>query len=326
MGRKGLTLLAVAAVLLIGGYLWLQREEGSAPAPRERWLPELTGSATISAIEIDGGGEPRVRLVREAGGWVLPDKEGYPAATQPLGDLLRGLAEAEKVEARTANPQLHARLGLSDEGDGAQATRLRVELSGGDVLDLRIGNPATHGAGQLVRRADEDQVWLTNRNIDLPTTELAWLDRRITRIPFGSIRELDVHYADGERLTVYREDRSKANLKVRQLPKERALPFEAAANGMATLFANLQLNDALPLEQLPFDRERPLLRFTLQTFDDGRLDGAIYQHGEQYWLTLPAREGLSEALVPVRENWALSIEPQYYKALAKRLRNLLGEN
>ena len=125
---------------------------------------------------------------------------------------------------------------------------------------------------------------------------------------------------------MYRDEQTQSNLKVRQLPKDRALPFEAAANGMATLFANLRLSDALPLAQLPFDREKPALRFVLQTFADGRLEGQVYRHGEEYWMTLPVREGLSAEQVPGREQWAFRIETQHYQALAKRLPELLGEN
>ena len=332
MGRKALVFLALLALLLGASYLWLQRDGQPQDDGREAWLPELKGRvAQVALIEVQVGNEPAVRLAREGDHWVLPAKEGYAAASPPLADLLKALLEAEKVEARTANPQLHARLGLAEEGEsGERASRVRIEFAEGGAdaapLELRIGNPASQGAGQLVRRAGEEQVWLISRNIPLPATELDWLDRRVTAIAFADVRELDVRYASGEQITVYRDEQAQPNLKVRQLPKGRALPFEAAANGMATLFANLRLSDALPLAQLPFDREKPALRFVLQTFADGRLEGQVYRHGEEYWMTLPVREGLSAEQVPGREQWAFRIETQHYQALAKRLPELLGEN
>ena len=332
MGRKALVFLALLALLLGASYLWLQRDGQPQDEGREAWLPELKGrAAQVALIEVQVGNEPAVRLAREGDHWVLPAKEGYAAASQPLADLLKALLETEKVEARTANPQLHARLGLAEEGEtGERASRVRIEFGGAAAadapLELRVGNPASQGAGQLVRRAGEEQVWLISRNIPLPATELDWLDRRVTSIAFADVRELDVRYASGEQITVYRDEQTQSNLKVRQLPKDRALPFEAAANGMATLFANLRLSDALPLAQLPFDREKPALRFVLQTFADGRLEGQVYRHGEEYWLTLPVREGLSAEQVPGREQWAFRIETQHYQALAKRLPELLGEN
>lgn len=327
MGRKALVFLALLALLLGASYLWLQRDGQPQQAAREAWLPELAGrAAKVALIEVQVGNEPMVRLARAEDGWVLPAKESYAAAPQPLADLLKALLEAEKVEARTSNRELHGRLGLAEEGEtGERASRVRVEFSDAEpALELRVGNPSSQGAGQLVRRAREEQVWLISRNIPLLATELEWLDRRVTAMPFGEVRELDVRYSNGEQVTVYREDRAQPNLKVRQLPKGRALPFEAAANGMAMLFANLQLSDALPLAQLPFDREKPTLRFVLQTFDEGRLEGQVYRHGEEYWMTLPVREGLSEEQIPGRAGWAFRIETQSYQALARRLLDLLG--
>lgn len=329
MGRKALVFLTLLALLLGASYFWLQRDGQPQQAEREAWLPELAGrTAQIALIEVQVANEPAVRLAREGDAWVLPAKENYAAASQPLADLLKALREAEKVEARTSNSELHGRLGLAEKGEiGERASRVRIEFSDATpALELRIGNPSSQGAGQLVRRAGEAQVWLISRNVPLPATELEWLDRRVTAIPFSEVRELDVRYSSGEQVTVYRDDKAQPNLKVRQLPKGRALPFEAAANGMATLFANLRLSDALPLAQLPFDREKPTLRFVLQTFDDGRLEGQVFRHGEEYWMTLPVREGLSEAKVPGRAGWAFRIETQSYQALARRLLDLLGDN
>lgn len=328
MNRKGLVLLALVAVVLVAGYFWLNRPTDSlGSADREPWLPELKSRAgAISGIEIEAAGEPAVRIARQDNQWVLPAKEGYSAASQGLADLLRALLEAEKVEPRTANPELHGRLGLAEEGEGEErAARLKLSFSEGEPIALRIGKAAGQG-GQLVRRAGDNQVWRINRDIPLAGEELEWLDRRVTSIPFASIREVQVRHADGEELTAFRDKAEQSNLQLKQLPKGRELAYEAAANGMATLFANLRLNDALPLAQLPFDREKPLLRFSLQTFEDGRLGGAIYRHGDHYWLTLDQREGLGAEQVPLREGWAARIENHHYQALGKRLKDLLGKS
>lgn len=326
MGRKSLILWVIVALGLLAGYLWLARERQPEPVQRQVWLPELQADAVaqLQSIELKVAGEPRVRLARQEGAWVLPAKEGYAADAGTVAELLRALREAEQVEPRTANPALHARLGLAEEGaPGERATRLKLGL-GESSLELRIGNPAARGEGQLVRRAGDDQVWLINRTLALPGAELAWLDRRVTLIPFASVRELDVHYAGGERLTLYRDSAEQPNLQVRQLPAGRALRFEAAANGMATLFSSLQFTDALPLAQLPFDDETPALRFSLATFDGGQLQGQVYVHADEYWLSLPGREGLTAEQVPGREGWAFRIEAQQYQALAQRLRQLLA--
>lgn len=328
MGRKGLLALMVVVLLLALGYFWAVREPApSAPVSAQLLLPALQGQlARVRAIEVERAEQPAVRVERVDGTWLVPAKAGYPAAARSLRQTLTALAAARKVEARTANPAYHARLGLAESGaPGEQAVRLRLKLDGEPALiELRVGNAGSH-SGQLVRLAGEDQVWLIDRDIPLPSSELAWLDRRIAQIPFVQIRELEVRYADGERLTVYRDQPDQPNLKVRQLPSDRSLAYEAAANGMANLFGNLSYLDAVPLSQLQF-KGQPLLRFELQTFEQGRLAGALHQHGEQYWLVLEERSGLDAELLPAMPDWAFQVEPQTYQALARKLRDLLGES
>lgn len=326
MGRKGLLIL-LAAVLLLGvGYFWVGQQRSATPADqRPALLSGLQGQLSqVRAIEVARPEQPVVRVERASEGWQVPAKVGYPADAQALGLTLRALAEARKVEARTANPAYHARLGLAESGAvQEQGVRVRLELDGAAAVELRIGNAGSR-SGQLVRMAAENQVWLVDRDIPLPSSELAWLDRRVTQISFAQIRQVDVRHANGEQLTVLREQVEQPNLRVKQLPAGRPLAYEAVANGMANLFGDLRFVDALPLAQLQF-KEQPLLRFELLTFGAGRLQGEMHQRGEQYWLVLTDRTDLTADQVPAAPDWAFQIDAQQYKALARRLKDLLGE-
>lgn len=264
-----------------------------------------------------------MHLARRDSTWVVADKAGYPADARAVADLLRALGEARRIEARTAKPELHAQLGLAEKPGEGQALRLVVRGQNGlPQQDLLIGKPGQQGKGQLVRLPGDDQSWLIDRRIELPETELAWLDRRIAAIPFSSVRQVEVRYPQGKELTVYRDAENEPNMKVRQLPAGRKLAYEAAANGMAAVFAGLQFADAAPLDQIQF-KDKPLLSFELQTFAGGRLAGELLGQGEQYWLRLTGQEKLDDQ-VPGRTDWAYLIEPFQYQALARKLEDLLS--
>lgn len=327
MGRKSLWLLALVAAGLVLAYFWLQRPLPPVVPSRVALLPTLQGQVTsVSAIEVRRPGQPLVRLERQGEAWVVPAKAAYPAALTPIATLLRALVEAHKLEAKTANAQLHGQLGLAEKGEAEQqATRISLELSGGRSLGLWVGKRAQQGEGQLLRMAGEDQVWLIDQALELPATELEWLDRRITAIPFASVKELDLRYANGERLTVLRDNQNEPNLKVKQLPSGKRLAYEAAANGMAMLFAELDFADAAPLAQVQF-KSRPLLQFSLTNFTGGQLDGAVYSQGEQLWLTLPQSRNFSTEQLPGKTDWAYRLESYQYQTLAKKLKDLLLEN
>lgn len=324
MSRKSLIILAVLVVALLAAWqLTRNAERPQAPAQAEAWLPGLQ-SAQVQAIEVRREGQPLVRLERREQGWVVPAKADYPANQGTVTGLLKVLAEARKVEARTRNPELYGLLGLAEKGDVAQqAVRVKLESADAVPLSLLIGK-AGQQEGQLVRRADEAQSWLVSQRIELPASELEWLDRRIAAVPFAEVRTLQVEHATGERLSLFRDTAEEANFKVRDVPKDRQLAFAGAADGMARLFADLQFADAAPLAQLTFEGT-PSLTFSLQTFAGNTLKGRFYTKADQHWLLLDKDSDLPAVELPGHDDWAYRLEPYQYQNLAKKLTDLLAE-
>ena len=324
MNRKTLFVLAVLALALVAGwYFTSQVGLPRVPAQAERWLPGVQ-VAQVKAIEVQRGDQPLVRLERREQGWVVPAKADYPADQGVVNKLLKALAEARKVEPRTANPELYGRLGLADKGE-AEQRGVRLTLEQGEApLQLLIGKPGQQ-EGQLVRRADEAQSWLVSQRIELPASELEWLDRRVTAIPFAEVRELDLRHAGGERLTLARDKAEEANLQVRDLPKGKRLAFDGAANGFGQFFADLRFADSVPLAQLGFEG-KPALEFSLTTFAGKTLKGRFYGKADQHWLLLEQGSGLSASEVPGRSDWAYRVEPYQYQSLARKLTDLLAKD
>lgn len=324
MNRRTLTILTVLVLALVTGWHFT-RQVSRPPAlvQAEAWLPGLQPQQ-VSAIEVQRADQPLVRIERREQGWVLPAKADYPADQAVVNTLLKALAESRKVEPRTANPELYGRLGLAEDGDVQQrAVRLKLEQGDQPPRTLLIGK-AGQGDGTLVRGAGEAQSWLVSQRIELPATELEWLDRRIAAVPFTAVRELELRHAGGERLTLFRDKAEDADLRVRELPKGKRLAFDGAANGVATFFADLRFADAAPLAQLTFEG-KPVLQFRLATFDDKHLEGRVFAKGEQHWLLLENGGDLPAAELPGRSDWAYRIESYQYLSLAKKLTDLLAE-
>ncbi len=321
MGRKQLILLALLAAVLVALYAWLQRDEKPARVERDALLPGFAGQlASVQALEVRRPGQPAVRVQRgDDGAWRVPAKADYPARASAVVELLKALADARKVEAKTANPALLGRLGLAEDGDPAgQATRLDIQRAGAGPLTLLVGKPARQGRGQLVRLPGESQAWLIDRDIELPENELGWLDRRVAAVPLGDIQRLDLRHADGQRLSLSRQSRKQANFEVAPLPAGRKPAVDGVANGIPGVFSDLSFADAAPRQQATF-AQPPVLTFDLHTFDGGRVTGSLYAQGEQYWLVQDSRAGVSDAQWPGRPDWAYRLESYAYQTLAKRL-------
>ncbi|UVE16701.1 DUF4340 domain-containing protein [Pseudomonas sp. LS44] len=322
MSRKSFLLLALITLALGVAYFWLHASRPEPTVAREPLLPTLQGRLSeVAALEVSSPGQPLVRLERRDNVWLVPAKAAYPASAAAVNSLLRALGEARKIEAKTRNPQLHAQLGLVEKGP-QQAARINLQVAGGQPLGLLVGKPAQQGEGQLVRLVGDDQVWLIDKPISLPVEEQQWLDRRVAAIPFASIKRITVRYANGDRLSVYRDQASESNFKVDPLPAGQRPPYEAAANGMANLFGRLEFADAAPLAQVQF-KTPALLEFELESFSAGQLSGALYAQGEQFWMTLSKRSDFDAEQLPAKADWAYRIETEQYRALAKTLKEVL---
>lgn len=324
MGRNGVIGLAVlVGVLALGWYAAEHRQQTARVHTDEAWLPALQGKTQqVRAIEMAQPGQLHVRLERRENGWLVPAKAGYPALPGLVERLLDVLEKARKVEARTHNPERLAQLGLAELGAiEQQAVRLSVQLADGQALMLLIGKPGQQG-GQLVRMVGDAQSWLIDQSIELPQTELQWLDRRVTQIPFAEVRELALEQPRVAPLVLHHEDGEGSNVLVRDVPSGRRLTHEAAANSMVLLFADLRFADAAPLAQVGFKGE-PALRFRLTTTSGQQLAGALHQQGEQYWLTLKPGSGLDAQRLPGKPDWAYRVETTAYQTLAKKLTDLL---
>lgn len=324
MGRKHLIGLALLVAVLAAPYAWLQRDEKPARVEREALFPGFASqSAGVRAIEVHRPGEPAVRVEREDGQrWRVPAKAGYPARTQAVVELLEALAGARKVQATDASPALP---GLAEDGDPAnQATRLNLEREGGAPLALLVGRPARQEEGQWVRVPGESRAWLIDRDIELPPTELAWLDRRVAALPLADIQRLEVRHATGERLVLSREHSGDAGFDVALLPVGRHLARADVANGLPAVFADLDFADAAPRQQATF-KAPPVLTFSLRTFAGGQASGSVYAQGDQHWLVLDSRTDLTDGQWPGRSDWAYRLDDDRYQALATPLDRLLAK-
>ena len=99
-------------------------------------------------------------LVRRGEGWEIEQYPGWPANQREISRALFRLGEARRIEAKTNNPALHARLGVEDVGQAeAKGAELRFE-GGGEILRLVVGRNHPGLGGSYVRLAEEDASWL----------------------------------------------------------------------------------------------------------------------------------------------------------------------
>lgn len=215
-----------------------------------------------------------VTLLRTDGGWVLKERDHYPARTDLVRKLLFDLGQLELIERKTADPTRFDRLELADVGaKGAKASRVVVTTAGGDeVVDLHVGKRRESPTGGkprvYVRRSDERQTYLAEGELDLRGSPVEWLLREIVNVPKDSIAEATITAPSGEVLHLSRVGK---DFRIDDMPAGRKVASQYSVNNAATV-----------LDKLLFDDVRSAAGLTFSA-DQGR---AVFKTGDGLTVTL----------------------------------------
>lgn len=247
MNLQRVVILGVVAVALLAGALWYSSarrpsQNAGAQAPLVAGLTERLN--TIEEVRIVGAGDARLAtLQRGEAGWTLAERGGYPVDTAKLRELLLGLAEARRLEAKTRNPELHDRLGVEDVAR-ADAGGVRLEIDGGGPpLRLIIGQNVTRGSGTYVREADDPQSWQVDRNLAVEKNPANWLQRDLLDIDSARIAEVEVRPVGGAPVKISRSGDSAGDFVLAELPRGREPASEFVADATAGLLSSLRIDD-----------------------------------------------------------------------------------
>ena len=243
--------IAIAAVvaLLLAVWAGSLREPVETLGTGEPLVPGLAdGLNEVRALKITGAANlPIASLNRGESGWTMAEKNGHPADVAKIREFLLKLSEATVLEAKTADPNNYAKLGV-EEVSATEAKGALVEIEGLRApVRLIVGNYNARGAeGTYVRRADEAQSLLAKGSFAVDKVAANWLVRDIADIPSSRVREVAIE-SQGKVLRVFKDDAAEANYRVADVPRGREVASEFVANGLASVLSGLRFDDVLPL-------------------------------------------------------------------------------
>lgn len=279
MRPRALVLLAVCALGLAALATWAlgQRSVGTEASGGEALPGFAARIESLQRLEVRGaGGKVLVSLRRRDGGWEVEQHPGWPANQREISRALFRVGEARRVEAKTDNPTLHARLGVEDISlADAKGAELRFE-GGGEPLALVVGRNHPGLGGSYVRVSGDDASWLIDADLSPAREPVAWLDRRLVDLPLARTERVRVDPATGPDFTLVREGegfvvqgaRAGTSLDV-QATATAALPEQLALDGLAE-----------------DEGQEADSRHVYETFDGLRLEIASWQDADGVWARL----------------------------------------
>lgn len=289
MGAAGAIALALGAASFIPPARDLPRSEVG-----QRVLPAFESKVGSVALIMVSTEEESYHLVRNADGWVLPEKGSYPVSAARIQDLTQALGAITYAEAMTRDDRKFDRIGLGDPGAGGAGALLEVsDGNGNSFAKLIVG----HRDGRsYVRKPDDLQAWAVGGSVLPPLQRGArWLDLDVVKIDPAGILEADVRPAEGAPYRLNRIDIGGFGLAP---PYDKRLVLAAMGPSMvAEAIARFAPVDVTPALEVAVGR--PLAEHITRTRDGVAIVVRSWRAKERGWVTVSAAtaEGATPAAV-----------------------------
>ena len=327
---------AVVSLALAAAAWWALGRQARDEAPQAG--PALPGLAerldALDGIEVYGAGEQKlVSLRRVDGRWEEAGHPGWPTNEREISRALFRLAEAKRLEAKTNDPALHARLGVEDLASAqAKGAELRL-LGGGEPLRLVVGSNHPGLGGSYARLAGEAQAWLLDTDLSPARNPVDWLDRRIIDLPLARIERVRVEPAQGRAFTLTRRDEAflidgLAPASADDAIATAAVPEQLALDGVAA-------DDGTPAQRRHVFEAVDGVSLTIATWAGeggtwARLSVALDEEAAQAWFAragddaAPPEQRLASLRAQVLE-WQARFDGQRFLLPGQKAANLLRE-
>lgn len=225
------------------------------------------------------------RLRRDEQGWIIANKDGYPADASKVRRAILLFAGLRSVEPKTSTVERYARLGVSDLDD-ADAAGTLVALRGDEdapLAALIVGHPreGSPRPQHYVRKPGDAQSWLVEGELEVEADPILWLNAQITDIDTERVREVRIEPAEGAPIVIRKAERGDNFFDLQEVPAGFEPKSKAMVSSAGAVLLDLRFNDVVRATRVA-DTD-PLRKTTLRTFDglvatwhDYDFDGEIY--------------------------------------------------
>jgi Domain of unknown function (DUF4340) len=322
MSRQGFVALAIAALLVISGALYLSAQRNRSRDPHDAaLLPSLAGQLnTVTALSVRrGGATPTVTLHEQASRWTVAERGDYPADVAKMRRLLLALSDAKIVEEKTSNPASFPTLGVEDPSlPGATGAEISVTAQNGKHAVI-VGKPV--GEGNFVRRSGETTSYSVEPGISFEAEPRYWIDSRLIDIKAENIQSMAVKPAAGPAYIVRRAAANSTNgqsFALDGVPAGRQAADSATLAPSPTTYSGLTADDVTPVGSIDFGKAT-VATLTLADGNVITLTGAT--SGDKHWIELQASKDADlDAKLAGR---AFEIAGYRYDAIFRPLEQLL---
>ncbi len=319
-----LVFITALMVLAAGATVWQQRRSEAFIEPQplvvglEHQLNEIT-SVSIKQ------GDRSIIIDRSPQGWVIADRDQYPAKIEEVRRLLLQLTGLSRLEQKSSDAEFLGPLGF---GPDALTQPLRIELSAASetFADFEVGVTTPDGLGRYVRLVADGSVWLIDGTLSADPTVPAWAETDLLRLGSDFLRSITTMQRDAPAFTVTRQGQGlDAEYTIDPMPDGREI---GSPSQFAKLFGSVALLTFVDVRERTDDLPSPEATLTYTTSADSRFTISHWTEADDFgelvsWITLDFEGGQSQR--KQLEQWAFQLTPYASGAFAMGIDDLTFE-
>ena len=252
MTNKQLTTLCIVAVALLAITVALYNVKLS---PTSRFVSGTTliqglDPASIHRILVKSGSDTAT-LVRQGEGFVVVEKDNYPASAKSINSLIFKCLDVRCQEETTKDPANHEKLGVGDESGVGDKSKDALSVAfldakGKTLIGLIRGERAGDLGGQYVRRLGDNAVYRAERYFNIDSRPIDYINTSFVAVKSDDVSRVDVR-AGQDVYSISRNDKDEITLE--NIPKGK----RAKATDYRDVFdalTNLDMTDVSPAAKL----------------------------------------------------------------------------
>jgi hypothetical protein len=212
MSSKNLTILGIVAVLMV---VWaaIQSRVSSRPGTEPEGPSYLIlglDTSDIGSIVV-GTGQDAVTLKRRGAGFVVTNKDDYPAVMSKISELITSCLDIKTVELYTDEAAYHEDLGVTQGAASGVVKFLTHEPNSTVLAGVIIGKSKELGQGTYVRlisadKALSDKVYVASNVPQIGSRPVDYIEQDVFAVNREDINSVTVSSENGEYTLIGEED------------------------------------------------------------------------------------------------------------------------
>jgi len=282
MSYRKLTILGIVAVLMV---IWAVVQSHFSNRPiltsgEPTYLVQGLNPAEIDSI-VTGTGDDEVTLKRQGSGFVVVDKDNYPAKTSEINSLITKCLDIQTSEFVTGNPANHEELEVTEEKARSVIKFMKADPNSSLLTGIIVGKTKELGQGSYVRLLSSNpdlsnRVYVASNVPMFGSGAMSFIEQQLISVKREDIESVTVSSPDGEYVLKLKEDGHDVLLE--NIPAGKKLK-SAEGKSVFTALANLSFDDVKRnFGELSFDKQyvcrlKDSIEYTVKIATE---DGKIY--------------------------------------------------